>query len=411
MSTVSDGANAFPLTPVPTRPSRRKRLILILGGVVLTLALLGALFVTVALPAIGCPKAAAGAPAGAVSDYCFAPFGGGSHLVGGLVAGPDGNLWFTEGAHIGRLTAGGNLTEFALPAGDSASGPIVVGPDSDLWFVEDPGAALGRITPQGAETQFRLPSGSLPAVALATGPDGNLWYARSPASVDGPGYTPTAGVIGRMTASGVATEFPLPTPTASPPITFVPPPQPRGIVAGPDGALWFYTGSPHGAAQVQAGASWIGRITTSGQASVVYNPDPLTLAGISGITTGPDSNVWFTETTSTANFGGGPQAHPNSSIGRLTPSGNVQSFALPSSLGMPGAIATGPDGNLWFASAEIARVTPSGQISSYRLPDPSAEIGAMASGPGQAVWFAQTYPDTDPLNGSIWGTKIGRVVA
>jgi virginiamycin B lyase len=376
---------------------------------VLALALAGTLLVVVVLPAIGCPKAAAGAPASAVSDYCFAPFVGGSHRVGGLVAGPDGNLWFTEGARIGRLTPGGDVTEFALPAGDRASGPIIVGPDSNLWFVEDGPLALGRLTPHGVASQVPLPAGSFPAVALAAGPDGAIWYARSPANVGGPQYTPTAGVIGRVTLSGAATEFSLPTPRASATTAFTPPPQPRGIVAGSDGALWFYTGSPQGAAQVQAGATWIGRITTSGQASVVYTPDPLSLAGISGITAGADGNLWFTETSSAANLGGGPQSRPASSVGRLTPSGSVQVFALASSLGVAGAITAGPDGALWFAAATIARITPSGQVSAFTLPDASAEIGAVAGGPGKAVWFAQTYPDTDPLNGIVWGVKFGRV--
>jgi virginiamycin B lyase len=381
----------------------------ILGGIVLTLALLGTLLVAVILPATGCPKAPAGAPAGAVSDYCFAPFLGGSHQVGGLAAGPDGALWFTEGAHIGRLTPGGDVTEFALPAGDSASGPILVGPDNNLWFVEDSTVALGRLTPNGAEMQIPLPAGSLPAVALATGPDGAIWYARSAASVGGPQYTPTAGVIGRMTLSGAATEFSLPTPPASPATGFTPPPQPRGLVTGPDGALWFYTGSPHGAAQVQTAASWIGRITTSGQASVVYTPDPLSLAGISSIAAGPDGNLWFTVSTSAANLGGGPQSRPTSSVGRLTPSGSVQLFALASSLGSASAITASPDGALWVAAAKIARITTSGQVSAFTLPDANAEIGAVAGGPGKAVWFVQTYPDTDPLNSIVWGVKIGRV--
>jgi virginiamycin B lyase len=290
------------------------------------------------------------------------------------------------------------------------SGPIIVGPDGNLWFVEDSAVALGRLTPHGAEMQVPLPTGSLPVVALATGPDGAIWYARSPVSIGGPQYTPTAGVIGRMPVSGAATEFSLPTPPTSPSTGFTPPAQPRGLVAGPDDALWFYTGSPQGAAQVQAGASWIGRITTSGQASVVYAPDPLALAAIAGITAGPDGNLWFTETTSAANLGGGPQSRPTSSVGRLTPSGGVQLIALASSLGSAGAITAGPDGALWCAAATIARITPSGQVSSFTLPDAHAEVGAVADGPGKAVWFAQTYPDTDPLNGIVWAVKIGRVI-
>ena len=94
--------------------------------------LLAALFVFVVLPARGCPKTPANAP-GSVSYYCFTPFIGTSHYLGGVAAGPDGNLWFTENAHIGRLTPAGDITEFALPTTNTAyyaPAALVAGPDA-----------------------------------------------------------------------------------------------------------------------------------------------------------------------------------------------------------------------------------------------------------------------------------------
>jgi virginiamycin B lyase len=55
-----------------------------------------------------------------------------------------------------------------------------------------------------------------PGRGITTGPDGNLWYT-----------TGFAGTIGRITPSGVATEFPL--------VTF----GGTFIVTGPDGNLWI----------------------------------------------------------------------------------------------------------------------------------------------------------------------------
>jgi streptogramin lyase len=406
MSEAAGKANPSPSQSTSSPKTGCRRALIVVIALALVVALLGSLFVFLGLPAIGCPKAGANAPAGSVSEFCFAPFRG--SFIGGIVAGPDGNLWFTEGARIGRITPGGSITEFARPTSDNTPGGIVAGPDGNLWFIEQTANALGRITPQGVVTQFPLPPGDSSPVDLAAGPDGALWYTRSPnsgAAGSGPPNTGTPGLIGRMTLSGTATEFTLPAPPAP-----RPPAQPRDIVAGPDGALWFDTGVPNG---VASGNSWIGRITTSGQASIVYTPDLKALVSIADIAVGPDHTLWFTQMSNTINTSGSPGTAPFvGSIGRLTPSGDATLFPLPSSVSStPAAITAGPDGALWFAAAsgKIGRITTSGQVTSFPLPDSSAVVGPMTEGPGSAVWFTQNYPDIDPLNGLIWGTKIGRI--
>ncbi len=57
-----------------------------------------------------------------------------------------------------------------------------------------------------------------------------------------------------------------------------------------------------------------------------------------GITAGPDGNLWFTES-------GGNK------IGRITPSGQITEFPLPTGITKPYypiGITAGPEGNLWF---------------------------------------------------------------
>jgi len=74
----------------------------------------------------------------------------------GIIAGPDGNLWFTEGAvdstdDIGRLTPAGSFTAFPLPTdGSDGSEPynITAGPDGNVWFTEVLAREIGRITTQ-----------------------------------------------------------------------------------------------------------------------------------------------------------------------------------------------------------------------------------------------------------------------
>src|SRR5579859_6190994 len=77
-------------------------------------------------------------PVGAIAQF---PLPGDHSLPGGIAAGPDGALWFTEyvAGRIGRITAGGAVTEFPLPQAQSAPGSIATGPDGALWFTESAG--------------------------------------------------------------------------------------------------------------------------------------------------------------------------------------------------------------------------------------------------------------------------------
>jgi virginiamycin B lyase len=66
-----------------------------------------------------------------------------------------------------------------------------------------------------------------------------------------------------------------------------------------------------------------------------------------GLAVGPDGNVWFTEQIG--------------KIGRITPTGTISEFTIPTIDSIPGSIAAGPDGNLWFTENlqnKIGRITP-----------------------------------------------------
>ena len=63
--------------------------------------------------------------------------------------GTHGNLWFTGGNSIGRITPSGQITEFPVPTNNSIPEGIAAGPDGNLWFTEtsNVGNKIGRITP------------------------------------------------------------------------------------------------------------------------------------------------------------------------------------------------------------------------------------------------------------------------
>ena len=70
-------------------------------------------------------------------------FGCGQASLGGIVAGADGNIWFTNGGQykVGRITPSGAISQFDLPAIVGGPGGITNGPDGNVWITTN---ALGQ---------------------------------------------------------------------------------------------------------------------------------------------------------------------------------------------------------------------------------------------------------------------------
>jgi streptogramin lyase len=149
-------------------------------------------------------------------------------------------------------------------------------------------------------------------------------------------------------------------------VTELPAPGPSsGITDGPDGNIWF--------TELLAGK--VGRISPDGAAVEFAVPGAIP----AGITRGPDGNLWF--------------ADEHGNIDRITPSGTVTPFSLPAG-SFPFAITAGPDGNLWFTetvtssgNANIGRITPAGAVTLFPLPD-RGFARSITAGPDGNLWFA-----------------------
>jgi virginiamycin B lyase len=53
----------------------------------------------------------------------------------------------------------------------------------------------------------------------------------------------------------------------------------------------------------------------------------------------------------------------------------------------------GPDGALWFTETgrdRIGRMTTSGAITDYPVPTTSSQLGDILAGPDAAMWFTET---------------------
>jgi streptogramin lyase len=269
----------------------------------------------------------------------------------------------------------GHFTEFALPTANSGPGEITLGPDGDLWFTESSRQRIGRLTTSGVLTEFAVPhlnphdyhllQNDIP-IGITTGPDGNMWF-----TVGGPNET---GVVGRLTPSGHLTQFSVPSHF----------PGLFDITVGPDGNLWF--------AELRGK---LGRITPTGAVTEISLATPGYELGYNPafITTGSDGNLWFTEA-----YG--------QWVGRITPPGQITRFRGTAAdskglAGGPRAIVAGPDGNLWFTvdfGNQIGRITPTGDMTFFSVPTPNSRPNRIAVGRDGNLWFTEDR-----------GDKLGRI--
>lgn len=131
-------------------------------------------------------------------------------------------------------------------------------------------------------------------------------------------------------------------------------------------------------------ANKIGRITPSGAITEYSLP---TSSWMRGITNGPDGALWFTR-------------QDTKQIGRITADGVI---TLYSTNGSPYDITRGPDGALWFIEGytSIGRITTSGTITEFTVPNIGC-LWKITSGPDGALWFTDWH-----RNNIGWITTAG----
>jgi streptogramin lyase len=171
--------------------------------------------------------------------------------------------------------------------------------------------------------------------------------------------------IASVAAGQVITEFPI--------LSYNP--HPVGITSGPDGNLWFTE------------TFGIARITTAGVITEFMVPGASGLNPPISIAAGADGNLWFTQ-------GGGTYWDGN--VGRITTGGAATVFSLPLN-SRPGGIAAGSDGNLWFtqriAVGNVSRITTAGVITEFTLPPNRFGVNITA-GPDGDLWLTEQFNDT-----------------
>jgi hypothetical protein len=272
-------------------------------------------------------------------------------------------------------------------------------PNETIWTPD--GKFLWEITPSGSAAPHVPVGGTANAMgSIVRGPDGAVWFPVWVTNGSGMQYQ-----IARVDASGKETDF-----------QFSADAIPTGIAVGPDNNLWIATtyGGGGGAPASIAQMTISGATGTLPTFYAVQNaPHPIGL-NLGSIISGPNSALWFLETTA-------PNTAGSYYLGEITTGGQVSSFALPvnfaASFGT--ALAAGSDGNLWIAGTEsvsysqmpafgLLQVIPPTQSSIsglltifYPIPNGAYVVNSVVAGPDGALWGslvpAVTSPATPPV--------------
>ncbi len=136
------------------------------------------------------------------------------------------------------------------------------------------------------------------------------------------------------------------------------------------------TAGPDGNAWVALrSANKIARVTPSGEVKEFMVPTAGSVPNY--LAPGHDGNVWFTESE-------------GNKIAKITPAGVITEFGLPGPDRNPVDITAGPGGNMWFTASEanlIGEITPTGEVEEFPLPTPSSNPSGIAAGPDGNLWI------------------------
>jgi len=174
----------------------------------------------------------------------------------------------------------------------------------------------------------------------------------------------------------------------------------RLVKVGMDGQMSFYSlpagSGPHGIEFDRAGRLWVtlesagkvARLDGNGHIVAEYNVRlDCSTCGREintrphGLAIGDDGKtIWYT-------------GKATGTVGKITPAGKIQTFALLTVGSVPIYIKDGPDGNMWVTELvgnKIARITPDGEVTEFPIPTYNSRPIAIVPEPGgKAMWFTE----------------------
>jgi virginiamycin B lyase len=279
-----------------------------------------------------------------------------------------------SGAKAAVMSSAGTLPHYAVGSTYDIPIPgpklgstheITVGPDGDLWITQQLQNRVVRLSLDGQFAFFPTGAGSLPH-GIEFDAEGRLWVTFQ-------GYNE----IAQMDLKGniVATHT-IPYTNSNP----------HGLTIASDGNVWF-TGRE---------GNVVGYYDPSTSGFKVFplpNPNPNPNPELNGnfpiyISEAPDGSMYFTDLLT-------------SNVGRITPSGDLTFYSLPSKYGPPNnarpiAVEVRPDGVAVVTEESghaYATITPDGTVTEYPLTPGNAEGAAFTYDTAGTLWIQYNTPD------------------
>jgi virginiamycin B lyase len=256
---------------------------------------------------------------------------------------------------------------------------IVVGPDGNIWFTQQSQDRVGRMTINGQFTFFSTGVGSGPH-GIAFDAQGRLWITRQ-----------FSNTITQMDLNGnIIANHVIPFPNANP----------HGLTIARDGKVWFTgrEGNVVGYYNPKNNKFRIFPLPFHPVTTVNPEPDATTATGTPAapnpgnfpiyISEAADGSMYFTELLS-------------SRIGRITPSGKLTEYLLPSKFGPPDdarpiAVRVRPDG-VAVATEEsghaYAYIYPNGRVKEFPLNPSDAKAASLVYDRMGVLWVQYNTPD------------------
>ncbi|MCB9371831.1 MAG: S-layer homology domain-containing protein [Microthrixaceae bacterium] len=276
----------------------------------------------------------------------------------------------------------GDITTFTDVDGEvDEPTDLVVAPDGTVWFTSHANDLIGRLDPGTGEiTTFGASEFNIEGPNhLAVTDDGIVWFTNEDNDRIGR-LDPDTGVVNVFEDARFR--------------------DPGGITAGPDGNVWFTAPTTTGSYPTPG---WIGRITPSGQITLV--PLPGGRQASRGIVLGPDQRLWFVIDEVAIN---------SRNLGALDPDTLVTAVYGTNHPG-PEDLTVGADGNIWYVyqqvhfGGEVTHWLDRLSLDTFTVDvhrdyfhDRGANV-AIAPGPDLSMWF---------VNGGSWSqptdTRVGR---
>jgi virginiamycin B lyase len=243
--------------------------------------------------------------------------------------------------------------EYAMLVPTDIPTSVAAAPDGSIWFTIDFGEGVGLVRDGKVQRVPKAGGRNVEPIGLGVDATGAAWVT-----------DPSKIAVARVTAEGEMKSFPLGTPVA----------RLARLAVAPDGAVWFAESTAFSITRLKDG-------------KLDRHEFKSLRGGPYGVAVAADGTVWAT-------------LQSGNQLLRITPSGEMTEYDLPTPSAAPTDVAVDRQGGVWvveFSANKIARFVD-GKFTEYPLPKDKAAPSGIAVAADGSVWF-----------GVLRGAALGRL--